>query len=107
MLAPLFVKAPQNGRLTAIIPAQVRGARGMLEWTREHLSTVSGVPIRTLTRLETGLVQRPHAKTLRAIREALTAAGIEFIEGGGSGPGVRFTREAGLKAMLSATKGGT
>ena len=77
----------------------------MLGWTREHLSNVSGVPMRTLTRLEAGLVRRPHQSTLRAIADALNAGGVEFIHPNGGGPGVRLTREAALREAVAAAKG--
>jgi transcriptional regulator with XRE-family HTH domain len=99
------VTTPKNGLLVAIMPAQIRGARAMLDWTREQLSAASQVPFRTLTRIEAGMVERPHAKTLRAIRDALTAAGIEFIDGDGDGPGVRFTREAAIRMAVERAKG--
>ena len=77
----------------------------MLAWTREQLSEASGVPMRTLTRLEAGLVHRPHQGTLRAITAALAKAGVEFIAPNGGGPGVRLTREAALREAVAAAKG--
>jgi transcriptional regulator with XRE-family HTH domain len=77
----------------------------MLDWTREQLSEASQVPFRTLTRIEAGMVERPHARTLRAIHDALTAAGIEFLDGNGGGPGVRLTREAAIRIAVQKAKG--
>ncbi len=78
----------------------------MLAWTRQQLADVSQVPFRTITRLEAGVVDRPQARTLRAIHDALTAAGIEFIDGSDGGPGVRFTRDAALRLTVERAKSG-
>jgi transcriptional regulator with XRE-family HTH domain len=78
----------------------------MLAWTREELSKASGVPMRTLTRIEAGLVHRPHQGTLRSIIAAFAAAGVEFIPANGGGPGVRLSREAALREALALAKGG-
>jgi transcriptional regulator with XRE-family HTH domain len=77
----------------------------MLDWRREDLAAASKVPFVTLTRIEAGAVQRPQQRTLRAIYEALTAAGIEFIDGGGGGPGIRFSREAAQRLIVELAKG--
>lgn len=76
----------------------------MLAWTREQLSEASGVPMRTLTRLEAGLVHRPQQRTLRAIADAVVKAGVKFIPADDDGPGVRLTREAALREALSTAK---
>jgi hypothetical protein len=47
----------------------------------------SGVPLRTLDRVENSEV-RPQARTL----DALEAAGVEFIAENGGGPGVRLRK---------------
>jgi transcriptional regulator with XRE-family HTH domain len=63
---------------------QIRATRGLIKWSREKLSVVSGVPIRTLARIETGEVQPP-AVTLKAIRTTFEKAGVWFM----TGPSVR------------------
>ena len=70
---------------------QVRAARAMLNWSQKQLSAASGVPKRTLAGFEGGETA-PRSSTLAAIRAALEAAGIEFIEENGGGPGVRLKR---------------
>jgi transcriptional regulator with XRE-family HTH domain len=72
-----------------IHPAQVRAARALLDWSRDQLSAVSGVTVRTLDRFEAGTVV-PQRRTVEAIRAALEAAGVTFIEQNGGGPGVRL-----------------
>ena len=89
--------ASESGTISAICPEQVRAARALLDWSREQLSEACGVPLRTLHRLERGEGE-PQRRTIDAIRAALEAAGIEFIEQNGGGPGVRLmgrTAEAG------------
>ena len=61
----------------------------MLDWSRDRLSELSGVPVRTLDRLEKG-EGVPQRRTLVAIRAALEAAGVVFIDENGGGPGVRM-----------------
>lgn len=75
--------------MDTISAAQVRAARGLLNWSRDELVTVSGVPKSTLVRLEDGATA-PRASTITAIRKALEAAGVEFIPQNGGGPGVRL-----------------
>ena len=75
--------------MNATQPAQVRAGRGLLGWSRDQLVAASGVPKRTLVRFEDEEVS-PRLPTLTAIRTALEAAGVEFIEENGGGPGVRL-----------------
>jgi transcriptional regulator with XRE-family HTH domain len=72
-----------------IHPAQVRAARALLDWSREQLSAECGVTVRTLDRFEAGSVA-PQRRTVEAIRSALEAAGVIFIDQNGAGPGVRL-----------------
>ena len=101
--------ASGNGGFSAILPGQVRAARALLDWSRERLSEVCGVPVRTLDRLEKG-EGVPQKRTIAAIRTALEAAGVEFIEQNGGGPGVRLKLSAdeALKpaALISEHSGG-
>jgi transcriptional regulator with XRE-family HTH domain len=73
--------ARENGMDDVISADQVRAARALLGWSRDDLADRSGVPARSLARFET-FKGRARAKTSRAIRGALEAAGIEFIERG-------------------------
>jgi transcriptional regulator with XRE-family HTH domain len=50
----------------------------------------AGVSTHTLNRLENGEELKP--KTLQAIRQALEAAGVEFIDENGGGAGVRLKK---------------
>ncbi|MBP7334932.1 MAG: helix-turn-helix transcriptional regulator [Niveispirillum sp.] len=75
----------------AITPAQLRAARGLVNWSREELANQAGTTERTVARieLEEGAARQ---STLTAIRTALEAAGVIFIQENGEGPGVRLRR---------------
>lgn len=87
--------AIEKGTIGAITPMQVRAARGMLDWSRDDLAARSGVPKRTLARLESSAAV-PRDATIAAVRAALEAAGVEFIAADGAGPGVRLAAPVGL-----------
>lgn len=63
----------------------------MLDLSREQLAKVSRVAQATIADFETGRRQ-PYPRTLEALREALEAAGVEFIAENGGGPGVRLRK---------------
>ena len=74
-----------------ITSAQIRAARGMLEWTRLDLSEKSGVGFSSMQRLESADgVPGAQFKTLEAIQKAFDKAGIEFIGTPENGAGVRW-----------------
>jgi hypothetical protein len=70
---------------------QIRAARALLRWTAETLSERCQVSLTTIKRSEgaDGPVKMTAANT-NAIRTALEAGGVEFIEPNGGGPGVRL-----------------
>lgn len=77
-----------------VTSAQVRAARGLLNWTVRDLAERAGVHRNTVTNVETGRYAGDPA-TLAAIRSALEAAGVRFIaENGGGGAGVRLRKPA-------------
>ncbi len=74
-----------------ITSAQIRAARGMLDWTRSDLSKKSGVGFSSMQRLESADgVPGAQFKTLEAIKDAFEKAGIEFIGTVDDGAGVRW-----------------
>ncbi|MEG3350372.1 helix-turn-helix transcriptional regulator [Novacetimonas sp. GS1] len=79
--------------MDTITASQIRAARGLLDWTRDHLVEKSGVPKSTLVRVESDAVT-PRQSTLTAIRTAMEAAGVEFIAENGGGAGVRLRGRA-------------
>lgn len=74
-----------------VTSAQIRAARGLLNWTVRDLAERSGVHRNTITRVETNATTPGHS--IAAIRSALESAGIIFLADGQSingGPGVRL-----------------
>lgn len=61
----------------------------MVSWNQNQLAEAANVSRMTVVEFE-GERRIPHANNLAAIRTALEAAGIEFIEQNGGGPGVRL-----------------
>ena len=76
-----------------ISSAQMRAARALLRWSALDLATASKVGVATIRRVE--VVNGEIPVTLAneaALRRALEAAGVEFIEDNGGGEGVRFRK---------------
>lgn len=74
-----------------ITSAQIRAARGMLDWSRTDLAQRSGVGFSSMMRLESADgVPGAQVKTLDAIKKTFEAAGLEFIGTPESGAGVRW-----------------
>ena len=70
---------------------QIRAARGILRWSLKDLAEASGVSLPTVQRIELqDGVPSTKAQTLIDIRNALEAAGVEFIGTPEDGPGVRL-----------------
>jgi ribosome-binding protein aMBF1 (putative translation factor) len=77
---------------------QIRAARSLLRWSAEDLSRRSSVSLRTIRRAE--LAKWQTAMTTAndlAVRRALEAAGVEFIDENGGGPGVRLRKRQRAK----------
>ena len=63
-------------------------ARAALQLGVRELAVRAQVSPTTIAKLERG--EALHPRTLAAIRAALEAAGVEFVEQNGGGPGVRL-----------------
>jgi transcriptional regulator with XRE-family HTH domain len=71
--------------------AQIRAARALLRWSAEDLARASALGITTIRRAE--LTENETSLTAAndlAVRRTLEAAGVEFIDENGGGPGVRL-----------------
>jgi transcriptional regulator with XRE-family HTH domain len=77
-----------------ITSAQCRGARGLLGWSQQTLADRAGVGLMTVHQLEKD-GSRPRRATAEAIKRALEAAGVSFIEENGGGAGVRLRKPIG------------
>lgn len=64
-------------------------ARAALRLGIRELAAAAQVSPTSITNLERG--DNLHSRTIQAIRQALEAQGIVFIEENGGGPGVRLT----------------
>src|SRR3979409_2134253 len=60
---------------------QIKGARGILDWTQNDLAAAARISRPALNNLERGQT-RPPPETMRRIQKALERAGIEFVSGG-------------------------
>ena len=78
-----------------ISSAQLRAARALLRWSALDLAKASKVGVATIRRVEIidGNIPVTLANEL-AIRRTLEAAGVEFIDENGGGPGVRLRKSA-------------
>lgn len=75
-----------------IYSAQIRAARGLLDWNREQLAAAAGLGLSTVQRMERGDgLAQGHAGNLWRLQAALEAAGVVFLRGDHEvGPGVRL-----------------
>jgi transcriptional regulator with XRE-family HTH domain len=78
--------------------AQIRAARALIRWSAEDLARHCVVGVTTIRRAE--LADHETSMTAandRAVRHALEAAGVEFIDENGGGPGVRLRKRQSKK----------
>ena len=77
--------------IRSLSSSQLRAARALLRWSAEDLARASSVGLTTIRRAELaeGATSLTTANDL-ALRRSLEAAGVEFIDENGGGPGVRL-----------------
>jgi ribosome-binding protein aMBF1 (putative translation factor) len=78
--------------------SQIRAARALLRWSAEDLARESALGVTTIRRAE--LTEEETSMTVAndlAVRRALEAAGVEFLDENGGGPGVRHRKQAPRK----------
>jgi hypothetical protein len=71
--------------------AQIRAARSLIRWSAEDLARQASLSVATIRRAE--LTEDETSMTTAndlAVRRALEAGGVEFIDKNGGGPGVRL-----------------
>jgi hypothetical protein len=74
-----------------ISSAQMRAARALLRWSALDLAKASKVGVATIRRVEVVEGEIPVTDANEAaLRKALEAAGVEFIDENGGGAGVRL-----------------
>jgi hypothetical protein len=80
-------------KISPLSSAQIRAARALLKWSVADLARHSSLGLNTIKRAEVAEsgTSLTTANDL-AIRRALEAAGVEFIDENGGGPGVRLRK---------------
>jgi len=80
------------GKPTLLLRSElIRAARALVRWEQRDLASASSVSLPTIKRLESRPgVMAAHLSTVAALKKALEAAGVEFIDENGGGPGVRL-----------------
>jgi len=71
-------------------------ARAALDWTVRDLAKATGLHRNTINNIEVGRYAGD-PKTLELIKKILRAAGVEFINENGGGPGVRLRKASKQK----------
>ena len=79
-----------------LIGLQIRAGRSLLNWSANDLARECALGLATIRRAELaeGETSLTAANDL-AIRRTLEAAGVEFIDENGGGPGVRLRKKIG------------
>jgi transcriptional regulator with XRE-family HTH domain len=71
--------------------AQIRAARALIRWSAQELAEKTAVGVTTIRRAELTASETKLTRVNdQAIRRVLEAAGVEFIDADGGGPGVRL-----------------
>jgi transcriptional regulator with XRE-family HTH domain len=84
--------AEDKPAMAEITSEQCRAARAMLDMSEEDLAAAANVGLRTVSAFEAGLA-KPTANSLRSIRLAFEAAGIDLLPATGAGSaGVRLSQ---------------
>ena len=77
----------------SLTSSQIRAARALIRWSAEDLARATQLSVTTIRRAE--LTEEETSMTTAnnlAVRRALEAAGVEFIDENGRGPGVRLRK---------------
>jgi transcriptional regulator with XRE-family HTH domain len=83
--------------------AQIRAARALIRWSAQELAEKTAVGVTTIRRAELTASETKLTRVNdQAIRRVLEAAGVEFIDENGGGPGVRLR---GPQQQAEATQG--
>lgn len=80
-----YMKSTKRRHITA---GQCRAARGLLNISQRELAEAAEVSLSAIQDFETE-TRQPRPATLKAIQEALEAAGVDLIPLNGGGEGVR------------------
>jgi hypothetical protein len=81
-----------NMKIHPLTGGQIRAARALLKWSAADLARHCTLGVNTIRRAEVGEVTSLTAANDTAIRRTFEAAGVEFIDENGGGPGVRLRK---------------
>jgi predicted transcriptional regulator len=89
------------GKPASVLSSElIRAARALLRWEQRDLEAASSVSLPTIKRLESKPgIMAAHLSTVVALKKALEAAGVEFIDENGGGPGVRLKKRQQKKKI--------
>lgn len=76
-----------------ISAAQCRAGRALVRMNQQELAKAAEVSTKTVADFEREIERQLNVRTLRALRAALEAAGVEFIPENGGGEGVRLKKD--------------
>jgi hypothetical protein len=71
--------------------AQMRAARGLLDWNQADLAKASGVALSTVKRMESVGPERSSVENIDKVSTALEEGGVTFTNGGE--PGVKLRKD--------------
>src|ERR1700730_2612700 len=95
----LVKKAGEKRMVNPLASSQIRAARALLRWTADDLARAAALGRNTILRAEVADDQTSLAVTNDlAVRSALKAPGVEFIDENGGGSGVRLRKRQTKKA---------
>jgi hypothetical protein len=83
----------------ALTSAQIRAARALIRWSARDLASKAALGLATIRRAE--IVEGEPSMTMAnnlAVRRALEAAGVIFIDEDDEGPGVRLRKHSKEKS---------
>jgi ribosome-binding protein aMBF1 (putative translation factor) len=85
-------------KMASLTSAQIRAARALLRWSAAELAKKAALGANTIRRAEVAERISLTPANQMAIRRALEAAGVEFIDQNGGGAGVRLRKPATEKS---------
>jgi transcriptional regulator with XRE-family HTH domain len=74
----------------SVTSSQLRAARHLANLSQADIAEATGLSLPTIKRAESEREVPISSESIAAIRSALEAAGVEFIDQNGAGPGVRL-----------------
>lgn len=79
-----------------ITAAQIKAARALVGLTQDDIAKATELSVQTIKRMESVGTERSTAGNVDAVKKALQAAGVIFLEAGeatSGGPGVRLAQK--------------